>query len=223
MRVDTTFGQFITCLQHLSVKHLDTGTVRNQICLGFTGLIIGDDHFTFLLGIADLCLTGKFCDNCKNYVGNLFFNSSKLFIRGLFKFDELFKEAYLDVPCETWDAIYENLPIMDTQEWGSDEDEECGIFIDGACEHFTCKGDNGVLTAVSGDKEIIFDEEKITFKNCSLTILLGKAEPEIKVNGNVINFAYKGMGYSLKIDGDIVETDGGLKITSLKDIVFQIV
>ena len=160
--------------------------------------------------------------NCKNYVGNLFFNSSKLFIRGLFKFDELFKEAYLDVPCETWDAIYENLPIMDTQEWGSDDDEECGIFIDGACGHFTCKGDNGVLTAVSGDKEIIFDEEKITFKNCSLTILWGKAEPEIKVDGNVINFAYKGMSYSLKIDGDIVETDGGLKITSLKDIVFHI-
>ena len=33
------------------IHYLDTGTVRNQVCLGFSGLLIGNYYFTFLLGI----------------------------------------------------------------------------------------------------------------------------------------------------------------------------
>ena len=66
VRVYTTFGQFITGLQYLAVDNLDTGTVRNQICLGFTSLFVGNYHFTLLLGITDLSLAAKFSNDCKS-------------------------------------------------------------------------------------------------------------------------------------------------------------
>ncbi len=159
--------------------------------------------------------------NCKNYVGNLFYREGRLYIRGLFKLDEMFKEAYYENTCDTFDAVYENLPVMDTQGWGVDPDE-CGIFIDGDCEHFTCKGEGGVLTAISGDKRVVFDEEKITFKNCSLTILWGKATPEITLKDNAVNYTYKGFDYSLKIKGNTAKGEAGFKITSDEDIIFYL-
>lgn len=151
--------------------------------------------------------------NCKNYVANLFYRDGRLYIRGLFKFDEMFKETYYDIPCETWNAIYENLPVMDTQAWGESPDE-CGIFIDNdKNEHFVCKGNNnGVLTVASGEKIIMFDEEKISFKKCTITILWGNCIPQITVKNNTVNYKYKGFNYSLKIKGNIKEIENGLKI-----------
>lgn len=155
--------------------------------------------------------------NCKNYVCNVFYRNSKLYIRGLFKFDEMFKEAYYDTPCKSWDAIYENLPVMDTQEWGVDP-EDAGIFIDGNCEHFAAEGKDGILTLVSGEKTIVFSEDKIVFKNCTLTIYWGNATPKISVENNAINYLYKTFNYSIKVDGQISQVPNGLKITNKSDI-----
>ena len=66
MRIDTTFCQFITGFQFCTVQNLDSGTVRNQICLGFTGLMISHNDLTFLLCIIDIGCSCKFCDNCKS-------------------------------------------------------------------------------------------------------------------------------------------------------------
>ena len=52
--------------------------------------------------------------DCKNYVANLFRCDGKVFLRCLYCFDEDAPERYLDRPCETWDATYENLPVVDT-------------------------------------------------------------------------------------------------------------
>ena len=65
MRIYTTFSQFITGLQHLSVNYLDTGAVRNQICLGLTGFFVSNDNLTLLLCITQLGFSTKLCDNGK--------------------------------------------------------------------------------------------------------------------------------------------------------------
>ena len=62
----TTLCKLITGFQLLSLKHLDTRTIRDQICLAVTCLFIGYYHFTFLFGITDAYSTAKLSDNCKS-------------------------------------------------------------------------------------------------------------------------------------------------------------
>lgn len=52
--------------------------------------------------------------DCKNYTANIFREGGRIFIRSLYRFDENVPERYLDTPCETWDATYENISVIDT-------------------------------------------------------------------------------------------------------------
>ena len=65
--VNRTFCQFITGFQHLSVCNLDSGSVRDQVCLGFSAFFIGNYDFSFLLGIFDCNFTRNLCDNGKSF------------------------------------------------------------------------------------------------------------------------------------------------------------
>lgn len=49
-----------------------------------------------------------------------------MFLRCLYCFSEDVPERYLDRPCETWDATYENLPVVDTLLWKGNE----GLVLD---------------------------------------------------------------------------------------------
>ena len=53
MRVYTTFCKLITSFHNLSVHDLDTGTVWDQVSLGFTSLRICYDDLSLLLGVID--------------------------------------------------------------------------------------------------------------------------------------------------------------------------
>ncbi len=161
--------------------------------------------------------------NSKNYTANLVNFCGKLNIRGLFKFDESFKELYYDKPCETWDATYENLPIIDSQAWGKSTDD-CGIYIDGLAEHFKAINENGDLAIVTGDKKIIFSQEKIVLKNCSLNIVLGNCVPRITLIENEIKYKYKDFKYSIKIDGSICKEKNGFVISPIdNEIIIDVV
>ena len=54
MRINRTLCKLVTGLDVYSVENLDTRSVRDQICLGLAGLLIGYDDLTLLLGIPDL-------------------------------------------------------------------------------------------------------------------------------------------------------------------------
>lgn len=148
--------------------------------------------------------------NCKNYVCNLFWRDNKLYIRELFDFKENFHERYYDKKCETWDAVYENLPVVDTQKWGKNPDD-CGIFIDGLINNFTCTGENGILTVKFSDKSIVFKEDTIIFNNCSLKFLLGNCDADIAYSGDSLYYCYNGFEYSIKVTA----------ITSVNDYYFN--
>lgn len=132
--------------------------------------------------------------DCKNYVANLFRCGDKIFLRGLYLFDENFEDHYLNTPCETWFAVNENLPLADTINREGNE----GALIDNSGEEFTVeKTKNGVLKAAWQDKSVVFEEDAITFTKCGLTFdLKGIADkPEIK--GNDAVFEYKGKKYAV--------------------------
>ena len=47
----------------------------------------------------------------------------RLYFRDLNIFDENYKERYLEEPCLSWDARYDNLPVVDNRLWSSGDNE----------------------------------------------------------------------------------------------------
>lgn len=135
--------------------------------------------------------------NCKNYVANIVRFKEKTFIRSLYKFDESIKEHYYDNPCKTWDALYENLPIVDTVVWP----DNGGMVLDNEATAFTVFGDGENLNISWGEKTVIFSPEGITLKNIAPTAILKGAKAVITLCNKKIDFCYKGTIYSLALEG----------------------
>ena len=132
--------------------------------------------------------------DCKNYVANLFRCGEKIFLRAFYLFDENFEDHYLNTPCETWYAVNENLPLVDTINWEENE----GALIDNVGEKFSVeKIKKGVLKAAWQDKSVVFEEDAITFTKCGFAIDLKGAVPTVQVVDNDVIFQYKGKKYAI--------------------------
>jgi len=132
--------------------------------------------------------------DCKNYVANLFRCGEKIFLRAFYLFDENFEDYYLNTPCETWYAVNENLPLVDTINWEENE----GALIDNVGEKFSVeKIKKGVLKASWQDKSVVFEEDAITFTKCGLTFDLKGIADKPEINGNDAVFEYKGKKYAV--------------------------
>ncbi|MBE6547226.1 MAG: hypothetical protein E7668_07335, partial [Ruminococcaceae bacterium] len=84
--------------------------------------------------------------DCKNYAANLFRFEDKIFFRSLFLFDESIEDFYSENPCTTFDAVYENLPIVDTLTCPVEDRKRCGLMIDTSGASFEVKKEaEGVL------------------------------------------------------------------------------
>lgn len=99
--------------------------------------------------------------DCKHYMANLFRCGRRVFFRCLYLFDETRKEAYLDQPCTTWDACYDNLPVVDTLLWKG----STGLTLD---------FDGGELTARKGGAadalEVLWDDSSVVFSEDAIYI-----------------------------------------------------
>ncbi len=133
--------------------------------------------------------------DCKNYMVNLFRCENKVFIRCMYLFDENVAEYYLDKPCETWDALYENLPLSDTRLWKGND----GLVLDTEGSLISVeKTGEGVLTASWDDKKVVFTEDGITISGTkNITFDTTGATADISVLGNEIQYTYKGTPYTL--------------------------
>ncbi len=113
--------------------------------------------------------------DCKNYTANIFRNGKKVFIRALYTFDETKKDHYYDVPCTTFDAVYENVPVVDTVVNKKDETESIGIVLDTNAEAFDVeKTGDSVLRVKWCDKFVEFYSDKIIVNNEELKNFTGK-------------------------------------------------
>jgi hypothetical protein len=152
--------------------------------------------------------------DCESYMANLFRYKNRIFIRSLYLFDERVEEQYLKNTCTTFDAIYENLPLVDTLFWNKDEKYDCGLMIDTNGAPFTTeKLADGVLKIKWSDKYVIFEENKIVIHADTLHFFTGKPHAKLMISDHAISYEYKNTAYSLRVENaEISECENGIEI-----------
>ena len=140
-----------------------------------------------------------------NYTANLMRADNNIFIRALYLFDESIEDQYNTKLCSTFDAIYENLPIVDTAYQKGDTDGGIGILLDENGAFFSAaKTNDSELTVSWNDKSVIFKEDKLILNNCKPVFTYTMFNTKISVNNTVIDYEYKGVKYSLEVDGAVI-------------------
>lgn len=140
--------------------------------------------------------------DCKNYTANLFRFEDKIFFRSIFLFDERIKDLYLEDTCTTFDAIYENLPIVDTVKLPVDERNRFGLEIDGhGLPLATEKLDEGILRVRFGEGSVTFYEDRIEIIARRLIWHKGATTARISLDPSGLAFEYKGSSYRTDIVG----------------------
>ncbi len=135
----------------------------------------------------------------QNYVANIFRNDKTVFIRALYLFDEKIKDYYFDEKCTRFDAVYENLPIVDTVIWQKDKSENIGIILDSNANSFNASRlKNDALSVEWGNKKIELYPDKIEIINCNeLVFDIGNANAEIDFSKDELKYKYKNTNYKL--------------------------
>ena len=153
---------------------------------------------------------------CKNYVANLFRDGKRVFIRAFYLFDENVPEHYAQEACDTFYALYENLPLVDTAVWAQNERENVGLTLDenGGELSLEILSDTDVRISWR-DKSAVFTEDGIrTAGVCEMTWKLMQAQAQIRAAEHRIDYEYNGTQYSLatngsaSIDGNILTIRG---------------
>lgn len=158
----------------------------------------------------------------KYYRANVFINRGTLGFRDIQKFDDQYRERYLDEPCTSWDAVYDNLPICDERSWTSDYDNaKAGISFEGLYEFKTAKriGNGLKLTFERNNGEtvnILLSDNCIDIISESNLIWTFGDFKDYKINSNSIEFTHNNYNYKIDIAGTVTQC-GGKIIISGKD------
>lgn len=154
--------------------------------------------------------------DCKNYTANLFRFDDKIFFRSLFLFDERIKDTYLDNTCTTFDAVYENLPIIDTMTCPEEDKKQCGLMIDTERKPFSVKKTaDGVLKVDFGEQSVTFYEDRIEIVSDKLTWYKDSTKANITISKDGLLLEYKGHNYRLDVEGaELAELEGNIDFTS---------
>lgn len=159
--------------------------------------------------------------DCKRYTANLFRFEEKLFLRSLFLFDERIEEHYLRDTCKTFDAVYENMPLIDTLPLSKETRKACGLVIGEDGLPFTVeKAGEGVLRAVSGEKTVTFFEDRIEI--AADTLFWYESNPAITVTSDAdgLAFTYKTHAYRLDVAGATIENrEGGFALAATDGVI----
>ena len=140
--------------------------------------------------------------DCKNYTANLFRYENKLFLRSLFLFDEQKKDLYIETPCTTFDAVYENLPIVDTRKCPKESRKHCGLMIDESAVTFHAKKiGEGVLAVDIGERSVVFYEDAIEIASDRLVFYTDNIPADVTSDEQGVVFNYKGTAYRLLVKG----------------------
>ncbi|MBQ9116869.1 MAG: hypothetical protein IJY04_07570, partial [Clostridia bacterium] len=140
--------------------------------------------------------------DCENYTANLFRYGKEIFFRSFYLFDERIKDRYEGSVCDTFDAVYENLPIVDTAVKRNERGG--GLCLDKNAVPFNAeKVGEGELKVYWGDgKYVIFREASIEISCDGLFYDTVGATAEINADDGGYAFEYKGHSYRLNIDGE---------------------
>ena len=154
--------------------------------------------------------------DCKNYTANLFRFEDKIFFRSLFLFDERIKDIYSEKPCTTFDAIYENLPIIDTVRCGAEYKKSCGLMLCGCEGVFSAERTRTEeLTVSFGENRVVFSPDRIEIFASELMLFGNSSDAFKNIDSNGLSFEYKGTAYRLDVLGaTVTEKDGNVLFSS---------
>ena len=156
--------------------------------------------------------------DCQNYMANIIRYGNKISIRYLYLFNEQIAEDYLNTPCNTWNASYQNLPVIDTILWKENEKDNEGLILDEHGSPFTIKKiDNQVLAVTWAEKSVIFSENEIRIYHLNnLVYDFTGNTTKIHLEENTINFNYKNTNYKVTIYGaKLSQTESGCMIEAI--------
>lgn len=159
--------------------------------------------------------------DCKNYTANLFRFEDKLFFRSMHLFDERVKDRYIVNTCSTFDAVYENLPIIETRFCPEEVKKQCGLMISGSAQAFSAqKTADGVLQVASGDKLVTFFEDRIEICADSLLLYGNSIKAHADIVANAIVLTYNGTKYRLRVGGAAISSCGeDIEIVANRSII----
>ena len=151
--------------------------------------------------------------SCANYRVNIFQRGNQLFIRDLNKFDDRYTERFTERPCEAWDAVYDNLPMVDGRIWSRDG-KDCALSVEFTVrpEGFTCVEHGQALEVIlrfeNGIHGLIYLSPKgISFEGCGiLTYSVGVPhETTVAYEDGEFRYTHNGYDYALPVTGCRVE------------------
>ena len=141
----------------------------------------------------------------KNYVANLFRDGKRVFLRAFYLFDEAVPEHYLEKTCDSFYALYENLPLVDTVVWAEDIRENIGLTLDEAGSAFSYEELSDTTVKISWDKKaVVFTEKGIETSGIPImTYDLMNCAATVEAADHRIVYTYKGTRYSLVTNGTV--------------------
>ena len=124
-------------------------------------------------------------------------------------------------PCEAWDAVYDNLPVMDSRIW-SREDLPAALSVEfptrptgfAAVEHGQAL-ELIVHFATGWHGMIYLSPEGIRFEACgALTYTVGEPKDTvITAEADTLKFLHNGYAYEIPVDGHVQAVENGYRIT----------
>ena len=140
----------------------------------------------------------------------------RLFFRDIQMFDDRFAEKYLTRPAGTWDATYENLPIVDGYLWKG-EDRRCALdFPEGVAMGKITEDGKDLVVALDGTAggAVRFSEKRIEITGVeALAFSIGSPKAKIALCGDRLTYTYRDFTYYLNIAGGIAASDAGFTLT----------
>lgn len=192
------------------LKMCDTGSwYKNNFNETKTTTVVAKNSFDNNIDIESIYYDSK------NYVCNLFRYENLVFIRAFYLFDEKVKDLYLENKCESFDALYENLPLVDTILWKYEDKFKSGLHIGSTKNPFTTNRVDDKLEVIYDNGKLVFSQDEIVIYSSELYFYIQNTNCDIKIFENSIEYCYKGHIYYLDfIDTTISKHDDYIKITS---------
>ena len=145
-----------------------------------------------------------------NYTANIFRHEKNVAIRALYLFDERIPDYYNNHICTTFDAVYENMPIVDTVYQKGDTDGGIGMLLDGAAESFSVeKVGEDTLRVYWSNKSAMFTKDRIILYNCNVKFTYNMYNTKISTDSTTIYYEYKGNKYALHTEGATLTHESG--------------
>lgn len=144
----------------------------------------------------------------KNYRANVFFDDDFLYFRDIQKFDDTYRERYLDAPCLHWEATYDNLPVVDERCWSKEKaSHDAGLDFCGKFRFDSVTREDSTLVVRAFDENgkavlVRLEENGIQITGAELTLRFGTFT-DYTLDGQNIDFTHNDHAYRVYIEGTL--------------------